>query len=307
MIPSNGGGASRVLDLGHHLLISSVPFSLAIPSTSPPPWKYGPALPFQNPNLLRNHFIRCSSSKRTGPFWDSNAESVRAGRFRFRDESFDNDEGGRREKRKWWSDDDSSEFDEDNELFDEQPWDSIWIFKVFRSFGWLLPAIIISTLLTTGPKAFLMALALPLGQSALSLAIDKVWGKTQDGPKRKSKTKNKPFASATSNTKWRDDKESSDNGQARGYQSWVATNDGVVEKGSSQRQPSFGGWDELDRRGESDKGPRRQPGRTTSRPPRPQPETKGKLTRRGKNSDVPLLLRLLIAVFPFLGSWTKFL
>ena len=44
---------------------------------------------------------------------------------------------------------------------------------------------------STGPKAFLMALAIPLGQSALALAFEKLWGWTESKPKRKYRMKRK--------------------------------------------------------------------------------------------------------------------
>ncbi|KAF8394214.1 hypothetical protein HHK36_020421 [Tetracentron sinense] len=179
---------------------------------------------------------------------------------------------------------------------------------VFRAFGWMLPAIILSMLLGNGPNAFIMALALPLGQSVLSLAINKVWGRTRDSPKPRYRTKKKPFARATSNVetiKEEQQEENSETNKGKGsYQSWVVADDGSVKK-EGQHVPSFGGWDELDRQREIGKEPKRRPSRTTGGSPRQQVEKKGKLSRRRRNRDTPLLLRLLIAVFPFLGSWTK--
>lgn len=70
---------------------------------------------------------------------DENAEPIRAGRFKFRDGSGGgggHDEGNpcRSKKRRWWSDDSQIDVDEDFEDFDgdsTDPWDMIWIFKVF--------------------------------------------------------------------------------------------------------------------------------------------------------------------------------
>lgn len=178
---------------------------------------------------------------------------------------------------------------------------------MLRSYGWLLPAIIISTLLASGPKAFLMAIALPLGQSAVSFAIDKVFGRTRDRPKPRSRTKRKPFARAASNVDI--EEELDENGgideEKKGYQSWVATDSSPAQQkvDENQPKPSFGGWDELDRRQGSDTRKRRQ---TKEGPPRKGSE-KGKMSRRQRRRDTPLLLRLLISVFPFLGSWTRLL
>ncbi|XP_059446165.1 uncharacterized protein LOC132177739 [Corylus avellana] len=80
----------------------------------------------------------------------------------------------------------------------EEVFDSFWIFKVFRSYGWTLPPIILSWLLASGPKAVLMALVLPLGQSVVSLAFEKLWGRKRSRPKRKSRMRRKPSASTVS-------------------------------------------------------------------------------------------------------------
>lgn len=174
---------------------------------------------------------------------------------------------------------------------------------MFRSYGWTLPPIILSWLLASGPKAFLMALVLPLGQSALSLAFEKLWGRTRRRPKRKSRMRRKPSASTVRNveTEAEEQDESRETRKGKvGYQSWVAGNDGPVSNGG-QDAPNFGGWDDLDRSEFARRANRMTGGsrQTTTE--------KGKLSRRERKSDTPLLLRLLIAVFPFLGSWTKML
>ncbi|XP_043697445.1 uncharacterized protein LOC122648276, partial [Telopea speciosissima] len=139
--------------------------------------------PIQNPSTqFRCCFSRSRSrSDGAGDFWDSNAEDLRSGRFKFKydeesigedeeDGEYDEDLGfrkRRKQQRSWWQDNSWSEMDQQPGVLEEAI-DSIWIFKVFKSFGWLLPAIIVSLLLDTGPKAFLMAMALPLGQLLLS-------------------------------------------------------------------------------------------------------------------------------------------
>lgn len=174
---------------------------------------------------------------------------------------------------------------------------------MFRSYGWTLPPIILSWLLASGPKAFLMALVLPLGQSALSLAFEKLWGGTRRRPKRKSRMRRKPSASTVRNveTEAEEQDESQETRKGKvGYQSWVAGNDGPVSNGG-QDAPNFGGWDDLDRSEFARRANRMTGGsrQTTTE--------KRKLSSRKRKSDTPLLLRLLIAVFPFLGSWTKML
>ncbi|KAJ0080474.1 hypothetical protein Patl1_23089 [Pistacia atlantica] len=179
--------------------------------------------------------------------------------------------------------------------------------RILRAFGWIFPAIAISLLLGTGPNAFLMALAVPLGQSLVSLAVDKVWGSASNKPKSRSRTKSrrKPFARATRNSKTSQVKQENEAGKGRGsYQSWVATDGGSYEKGGKSG-PRFGGWDELDKKVGNEKAAKSSASQIENELPKHQ--KKGKLSRIGKMRDKPLLLRLLIAVFPFLGSWTKLL
>ena len=170
----------------------------------------------------------------------------------------------------------------------------------------MLLAIIASLLLGTGPKAFLMALALPLGQSAISLAIGKLWGKVAEGPRTKPKTKRKPFARSSSNFRKQEKEERSSDGRARsgGYQSWASADSGVADRVGDSRRSSFGGWDELDSQIGS---MRRESSTTTGGSPQTEMPRRSKLSKRGRYRDAPLFFRLLIAVFPFLGSWTKIL
>ncbi|XP_068664811.1 uncharacterized protein [Aristolochia californica] len=287
------------------------PSSLSTP-TAVPPWSLVVVSVFPSSRISNARFLlRLRCSRRTNSYWESNAEGIGASGFWFREETFDEDEDeedgdvfGRRENRKWWSDD-SSEYEEDSDLFEENLWDRIWIFKVLKSFGWMLPPIIISMLLAGGSKAFLMALALPLGQSAISLVIDKVWGKPSS-PKRKSKARRRPFVR---NIREDEDEEKIkyDTNGRHTYKSWVATDDGVVEKESNQNRPSFGGWEELEKAQTSKKEARKRTTQTIGSIFPPQAASKARLGRRGRYRDVPLFLRLLIAVFPFLGSWTKIL
>ncbi|KAL5674081.1 hypothetical protein ACJX0J_018387, partial [Zea mays] len=46
---------------------------------------------------------------------------------------------------------------------------------VFKTYGFMLPVMLASMFAVTGLKAFLMAMAIPLGQSAISFIIDAVW------------------------------------------------------------------------------------------------------------------------------------
>ena len=154
-------------------------------------------------------------------------------------------------------------------------------------------------LLSTGPKAFVLALALSLGQSAISLAFEKLSGRTQNKPKRRTRTKKKSRSRPANN-------EATKHGRTRnrkmGYQTWVPRND-ISADASDQDGFSFGGWDEFDIEREFQMGSRRKSAQTA----RKSSVEKGKMSRRVGKSDAPLLLRLLIAVFPFLGSWTRML
>ncbi|RZS28503.1 hypothetical protein BHM03_00062107 [Ensete ventricosum] len=300
---------------------------LSVHSSLPPPPSANPIPPRRCPNptfrpklsslpLLtgdRRSSFRCplvGGGGSSGSSWESNAESVRAGRFKFRDGGARGEEGEgdsrRSDKRRWWSDDSDEDFEAfDDDPVEQDPWDMIWIFKVFKSYGYLLPAIIASMLLATGPKAFLMALALPLGQSAISLAIDKVWG----GQQTRGKSKKKSFTRSNEGYKrqWQDRRSSYNSPGRHDYQSWVSMDPGVDDKAKTS-EPSLGGWDDLDRQGGSPSGrARQQPSTPPKRSPQSELVKKGKLSKRGRYKDAPLFLRLLIAVFPFLGSWTRIL
>lgn len=178
------------------------------------------------------------------------------------------------------------------------------LFQVFKSYGYLLPAIIASMLLTTGPMAFLMALALPLCQSVLALTFDKLRGETE----RSSNFKKRPYYTGSSSgtrREYRNEKHKKERAkQDYHYQSddkGEPSVGGISGSGSS----SFGGWDELD----MDEEIKRQtppPGRRSSRPTS-QMVNKGKLSRKSKRKDKAFFLRLIVAVFPFLGSMFRML
>ncbi|KAK9293109.1 hypothetical protein L1049_021095 [Liquidambar formosana] len=285
-----------------------------------------PSLPLPHPNPnnpMFSYTVHRRSIMFGGLPWNSSGQTIRTGRSKFNlddefftygeeeeddDDDDDDDEFGftsGAKQRNWWSDDASGIDDGEDEEY--------WIFKVFRAFGWMLPAIGISMLLGTGPNALFMAIALPLGQSALSLAIDKVWGRTGNSPKprprtrTRNRTKKKPFTRTASNirTSEMEQEENIENGKEGGsYPSWVASNYRSVKKGTKSAS-SFGGWDELDKQGGTNKIPKRAPFQKAGGTPKQQ--KKSKLSRRTKTRDRPLMLRLLIAVFPFLGSWTRLL
>ncbi|GMI79131.1 hypothetical protein like AT3G04310 [Hibiscus trionum] len=245
-----------------------------------------------------NNLLRCNS---TGfPRTD--------GRSRF-DPQSSNDEDGDDEfeftsaakQRVWWSD-----FDDYDDVWDLDEDDEFWVFKVFRAFGWMLPAIAMSLLLGTGPNAFIMALAVPLGQSALSLVFNKVSGRTskrwKSTPKRRTKKKQFTRAAANNTRTNKGKGETNKTGEEKtSYSSWLNSDGGLRGKGG-QRVPKYGGWDQLDDQVQTQKRATSRKGSGVPKQPK-----EGKFSRIGRVRDTPLLLRLLIAVFPFLGSWTRFL
>ncbi|KAJ4841887.1 hypothetical protein Tsubulata_014248 [Turnera subulata] len=259
--------------------------------------------------------------------WDANAEASGPRRFKFkyrdknrtgssRNDGVDGGQGSftRRRKRKWLSSDPPRREAQEEIGFWDEVIDGLWILKVFRSYGLTLVPIIISLILATGLGAFLAVFTICLGLSALIYAIDKLLGRRQSEPKRNVRRKERP-SSRTSPYTWVDDKEEQEEEEEgeeewenMGYQSWVVDENGSVSK-DGENAPQFGGWDDIDGLGSV---PR--PAHTSGRQ-RKTPSENGKLsetgresgmfTKTGRESDTPLLLRLLIAVFPFLGSWTK--
>lgn len=173
----------------------------------------------------------------------------------------------------------------------------------------MLPLIISSILLATGPKAFLMALALPIGQSTFAFAIQRYQNRGKIKPKLNNKTsKKKPraYTSSTNSTfeeaaEWIGSERATKKKKKKGYQSWVWKNDGPVSSRDGIAT-DFGGWDELDAGMECNVGSSRKAVPRSSR----KRAHKGE-NRRGSENYGPLLLRLLVSVFPFLSSWTKLL
>ncbi|XP_060186325.1 uncharacterized protein LOC132615732 [Lycium barbarum] len=251
--------------------------------------------PFNNSTSI--NYTRCFSSSRRpkdypGYSWDKGAEF-----------------GFGSSKRIWWSDDDDEYDVEDDEEEEARFVDGFgavegsigfaWVIKVFRAFGWMLPAIIMSAVLGTGTNTIIMAIALPLAQSALSLLMDAIWGWSDEGPRSKYKKKKRRYARAASNPGIRMGKGQNTRNGKGDYQS----SNGASDRKNSGSNLNFGGWDELDNHGME----REQKKPINRRPAQPRQLTDGKLSKRIGRRETPLLLRLLFAVFPFLGSWTKLL
>ncbi|KAL0433117.1 UNVERIFIED_CONTAM: hypothetical protein Slati_2646000 [Sesamum latifolium] len=167
--------------------------------------------------------------------------------------------------------------------------------QVLGSYGWLLPAIIISLLLTNGPKAFLMALALPLGQSTFAFAIQRFQNRGKIKPKPKTKTK-KGRSRAYSSRKAKMEEEAEWIGsrqpgkKKKGYQSWVSKTD-VSDSSNDKSAANFGGWDELDVGMDSNVGSSGRAGKKSSGFREGRAEN-GK-NKKWSESDGPLLLRCI--------------
>ncbi|XP_057785438.1 uncharacterized protein LOC131002976 [Salvia miltiorrhiza] len=246
-----------------------------------------------------------------GSRWDRDVNSNPNRRSRFSDayatDEFDEEDGfGFRntvKQRVWWSDDDDDAGDEEKDGFGilEASIGFDWIFKILRAFGWMVPAVVISFLMGTGPDAIVMALALPLAQSAFALAADTLWGRADGTPRPKSKRKKRPFAGSQARSRARKEKEArtQKRKEAGNYKSWFEGNSNSAKE--SRNHQDFGGWDELDNPVRADKDPRVTP---IKKDEEPGANERFKISRRTKG-DSPLLMRLLIAMFPFLGFWTK--
>ncbi|KAJ1284749.1 hypothetical protein BS78_03G229000 [Paspalum vaginatum] len=336
-----------------------------------------PPLPLSSSSLRR----RCSSG------WFSNT-----GNARERDVTTATT-SSRAARRRWWSDPDANrqdygyygssspeeeEEEEGDDYGDEDEaafpglggagelFDEPWFSRVYKTYGFLLPVMLFSMLATTGPKAFLMAMAIPLGQSAISFLLDAVWGRrrrNRDGSWRKpfQEEEEEDYPEDTdfgAGSPGKGYSSSSYEGRRRhSYQSWVSNDfadaasagDGTDDSSakSSKSGGGFGGWDEiLDNNiasaqdatrsrssfsaGKTDYSERSRPStawegdadstagsggrmgqgvgvpRTRMRTRRQRtPRTMGLGTTRYKQA--PLLMRLLVAVFPFLGSWFRLL
>ncbi|KAL0897124.1 hypothetical protein Bca101_081085 [Brassica carinata] len=167
-------------------------------------------------------------------------------------------------------DDDDDEVGDDNGKIDlwkilEEIVDNVWILKAFKSYGYLLPFILLSLFFSTGPKAFLISLGVAIGPSLLFLAFQKLVG--WDKKRRRTSIANQ-FG-----IEMEDERRS----RVRYSPSQVRNS------GSARMASNFGGWDELE---EPPEQPRTEPKR--------KPVKKKKKIRREEAAETPLLLRLLV-------------
>ncbi|XWS64780.1 hypothetical protein CRYUN_Cryun05aG0033100 [Craigia yunnanensis] len=218
-----------------------------------PPFTSLPLLNLNKPlntTSTTNNIVSCSS---TG--------SHQTGRqFRFDPQDSDDDDEfeftSAAKQRIWWSDFDDYEMMSGTLTRMMNSGFASCYIQVFRAFGWMLPAIVISLLLGTVPNAFIMALAVPLGQSALSLVFDKVSGKASKSWKSTSraKAKKKHFTRSANNVRRNKGKQEANKtgGEKARYSSWLCTDGGLRDK-DAKRVPKLGGWDQLDDQVEAQK------------------------------------------------------
>ncbi|KAG7575955.1 hypothetical protein ISN45_Aa03g004060 [Arabidopsis thaliana x Arabidopsis arenosa] len=238
------------------------------------------------PSIVSRGSFHCRASR--GPSWEEEL---------FRDEGFARFEfGNRKKKRPWWLDDDDDD-DYDDWTDEEEDWSTV--FEVFRTLSWMLAPIGISLLLGTDSNAGLMALAVPLVQSVLSLVVSKVWSRPSFRPMERSRRDSFSRSASVSSARTRKARQGEnmrgvvDKG---GYKSWM-----VGDADSNSMGTGYGGWDDLDTLREI------RNDNLSNENVRQKQQSVERASRRWRVKEKPLLLRMLIAAFPFLGSWTKLL
>ncbi|XP_047322542.1 uncharacterized protein LOC124926377 [Impatiens glandulifera] len=241
-----------------------------------------------NPNRLFSTISRFHSPSHGGdggPRRDSNTDpSIGLG----------NEGGDEFEPRVWWSNaaEDEDE-DEDDELQGfgvlEEAINVGLVFKVLKAFGWMIPAILMWILVGNVPNTFFMALAIPIAQSAVDLMTNQ---------NRRTKKR----ARASNRTRMAKKRRDED-GIGRERRQTSKTSNNSSKKTSKDVADSFGGWDELDNNNNKrvvfPKSTLRVMGNAAKE------EGERRLSKRVTSREKPLMVRLLIAAFPFLGTWMK--
>ncbi|XP_010463909.1 PREDICTED: uncharacterized protein LOC104744538 [Camelina sativa] len=240
------------------------------------------------PSIVSRSSFDCRASRR--PIWEEEL---------FRDEGFARFEFGNRKKKKpWWLDNDDDDDDDDWMVEEEEDW--TMVFEVFRTLSWMLAPIGMSLLLGTDLNAGLMALAVPLVQSVLSLVVSKVWSRSSIRPMRRSRrdTFSRSGSVGSSRTRKSKQGENMRGGVDKGgYKSWMVGDADSNSMGSA----GYGGWDDLDTLREI------RDDYSANENVRPKQQFERNASRRWRVKEKPLLLRMLIAAFPFLSSWTRLL
>lgn len=113
----------------------------------------------------------------------------------------------------------------------------------------MVPAVVVSMLIGNDTSGFVMALVVPLAQSALSLIFDGVWGRSTNRARPHSRKRSAFAGRAGGNKKTRKERKRNSQSDKKidAYQSWEAANNFTAKK-ERMTHSSFGGWDELDKR-----------------------------------------------------------
>lgn len=254
--------------------------------------------------------------KRDGS-WNSHPGGIGKAKFKERNPSFDDDnDDGYDDSKPWWSFPDKEDYFDDREDYDsedasELSWASVGVQKAVRSLTWIFPAVLIPFLLGN-PMGLVMALVLPFAQTAIGTLFEQAWKailKTvvpaPAKPKRWRKTasyrnrtrtdtvySNPMEAMSSEQSAPYNDASGSAPTEARQKFSWADPDES--RKDGIPGGLNLGGWEDLDNGIQS-------PVRTVKQ------KKMGKLSRRVRKREVPLLYRLLIALFPFLSVWEKYL
>ncbi|EPS65087.1 hypothetical protein M569_09693 [Genlisea aurea] len=180
--------------------------------------------------------------------------------------------------------------------------ESIWIFKVLGSFGLMLPAILLSMLFATGPKAFLMALAVPIGHSTFSFAVAKFQQRSSHNPPPTDEEEKQQ-------TRIPDRRPDPDKRRKASASSSLRGWDDDDDKANTGGSVHFGGWDEVIHFTKVSSSVKKR-GRRNSR--RRSEEEEEEITVRQKKKKVlwdenvgSLLMRLLVFVLPLVSKWIE--
>jgi hypothetical protein len=164
------------------------------------------------------------------------------------------------------------------------------VLQVSRAYWYVLPLILASMLMATGRQAFLLAMAVPLAQSAASFAIrafSSTFGRSQEeyhgddddyySDYRSSdweESGEQEYKNTSYSTKYRDGRSQQQHSWAKDDSSEVSEtseepDDTDVFSASSSKtsSTSFGGWDELDGAGDDQYIGRSKPRSGTGPPP----------------------------------------
>uniref|UniRef100_A0ACD5XXQ1 Uncharacterized protein n=1 Tax=Avena sativa TaxID=4498 RepID=A0ACD5XXQ1_AVESA len=255
-------------------------------------------------------------------------------------------------RRRWWFDGDGEEFgfefeEEEGSSFGgsaswNRAFEEPWFAKVWRAYGYVLPVLLVSILAATGPRAFLMAMAIPLAQSALSLAVRAFSGTfgrrrrdyysdyRSSGWEESEPEDGEDGSSYSTDSRYQQQPRAKDDKPQDSVPTATvsATTSSSSNSGSKSGSTGFGGWDELDagdgqyvrssrqrRAGASPAADaantatgggaarsvgRKRPGPEPTAARRRRPRSRAAAAARYRQS--PLLMHLLVALFPFLGS-----